>query len=550
MTKPLRFAALVRVSTEEQEKQGESLNTQRTDNERSVAQIGGEVVEWYGGQEHATPGWEHDEVNRLLRDAQRKKFDAIVVAYIDRWSRDNSESNKGIGIFREHGIRFFVGTTEFDLFNPEHCFMLQVTTAVGEFQAAHQNRKSILNKIERAKRGYAVAGNLPAGRTFDKKTGQWGVDAKFVAMVEEVARRYIAGESMAELAREFNVDHSSLHHTLTRRSGDTWVQKFHSKKLNIHHEEITEVPRLLPDATIRAILHRVQANKTYMHGPSKYQYLLSRMVVCNHCNRPMGCQFANGVRYYRHAPYFPNCLGGMVRADDLEEAVIRQLFECFGNPQAVQRAVDAATPDLDRVRDAQDRRTRIGTELDKLRAGRDRLLRLIVDGKLTETQAAKQLDELGDREAKLTEESDRLLEHLLRAPTAAEVAAVARQLSDWVDEVGNRHTNYRRVAIIREINRAYDAMTFDEKRTLAQMVFGGKRLDGNRMGVYVAKPPRQGRGHARPWDYTLHGHLICKDGYIPMSQKQLDAAFTFGVPPAQKELVGVLASSLEATSQS
>src|SRR4051794_22600888 len=53
----LRFAAFIRVSTEQQEKQGESLRTQRTQNEKDVGLLGGNSIAWYGGQEHGTPGY-------------------------------------------------------------------------------------------------------------------------------------------------------------------------------------------------------------------------------------------------------------------------------------------------------------------------------------------------------------------------------------------------------------------------------------------------------------------------------------------------------------
>ena len=112
----LRFAALVRVSTEQQEKTGESLRTQRAEVERCVREIGGRIVESYGGQEHATPGHEKKEVDRLIRDAAKGKFDAVIVAHADRWSRDNAKSMEGLQAFAAHRIRFFVGQTEYDLF--------------------------------------------------------------------------------------------------------------------------------------------------------------------------------------------------------------------------------------------------------------------------------------------------------------------------------------------------------------------------------------------------------------------------------------------------
>src|SRR5262249_25609229 len=153
----------------------------------------------------ATPGWEKQEVERLLRDAQRHKFDAVIVASADRWSRDNADSKRGLDILAKNDIRFFVGTTEFNLFLPEHKFFLGMSAEIGEFQANNQSRKSLLNKIERAKKGVPVTGQLPSGRTYDKKTGKWDINKEFKEKIEEAAQRYIAGESMAQLAIELGI---------------------------------------------------------------------------------------------------------------------------------------------------------------------------------------------------------------------------------------------------------------------------------------------------------------------------------------------------------
>src|SRR5215831_16189620 len=96
----LRFGPLIRVSTEQQEKQGESLRTQRANIARDAELLGGSITEWYGGQEHATPGWEKKELDRLIRDAGKGKWDAVIVAYADRWSRDNAKSKEGLAVFR------------------------------------------------------------------------------------------------------------------------------------------------------------------------------------------------------------------------------------------------------------------------------------------------------------------------------------------------------------------------------------------------------------------------------------------------------------------
>ena len=89
-TKQIRFAALIRVSTERQEKR-ESLRTQRSQIKTAVGLQEGKIVKWYGGQEHATEGWEKQEFDRLLADAQKtpRLFDAVMITDPDRYSRDN-----------------------------------------------------------------------------------------------------------------------------------------------------------------------------------------------------------------------------------------------------------------------------------------------------------------------------------------------------------------------------------------------------------------------------------------------------------------------------
>src|SRR5690349_8851512 len=97
----LRFAALIRVSTEKQEKHGESLRTQKSAVTQAVKSLGGKIVTWYGGQEHGVPGYEKKEVDRLLKDAKSKAspFNAVIVSHADRWSRDNEKSAEGLKVF-------------------------------------------------------------------------------------------------------------------------------------------------------------------------------------------------------------------------------------------------------------------------------------------------------------------------------------------------------------------------------------------------------------------------------------------------------------------
>jgi hypothetical protein len=74
--------------------------------------------------------------------------------------------------------------------------------------------------------------------------------------IEDVARRYLAGEPLPKLATQSRVNHSNLCKVLRERCGPLWVQRVRCRELGIDEEINTTVPELLPPETVRAIGRR------------------------------------------------------------------------------------------------------------------------------------------------------------------------------------------------------------------------------------------------------------------------------------------------------
>lgn len=108
----IRFAPLIRVSTEKQEDRGASLASQKRAIIKAVSLVDGGYIPdhcWvYSGQEHATPDYERQIFAQLMADASKDLFDAVIVFDPSRWSRDNKLSKEGLSILRKNGIRFFL----------------------------------------------------------------------------------------------------------------------------------------------------------------------------------------------------------------------------------------------------------------------------------------------------------------------------------------------------------------------------------------------------------------------------------------------------------
>jgi DNA invertase Pin-like site-specific DNA recombinase len=99
MGKKLKFAPIIRVSTEKQADKGESLKTQKSQIEKFVSIHDGIIPDYcwqYSGQEHATPNKERLKLNKLLKDSTKEIFDAVIVCDTSRWSRDNGKSKDGL----------------------------------------------------------------------------------------------------------------------------------------------------------------------------------------------------------------------------------------------------------------------------------------------------------------------------------------------------------------------------------------------------------------------------------------------------------------------
>ncbi len=312
--KQLRFAPIVRVSTEKQEKQGESLETQKKQIIRYVEQLGGVIPDscWrYSGQEHATAQFQFEraKLELLLNDASRGFFDAVIICNADRWSRDNRKSKEGLQILKDNGILFFIGSTEINLFVPEQALFLGMSTEINEFLAQQSALKSIMNKVEKAKKNIPVCGKLPSGRTYDKKSGKWGIDPEFKKKIEYAANQLIRGNTLLKISQTIGMNRANLRNILFDGSGDIWTQHFRADRFKINEAIETKVPRLLTQDVIEKVKLRVQNNRTVFHKQLKNKYILGRMIMCGHCGGALGGNTRterNNLQYYKHLPY-RNC---------------------------------------------------------------------------------------------------------------------------------------------------------------------------------------------------------------------------------------------------
>jgi len=494
----IKFAPLIRVSTEQQEQKGESLYTQKEQIENYVSQLGGVVPDicWsYSGQEHATPNQERVKLDKLLQDAGKDLFDAVIVCDVSRWSRDNKKSKEGLEVLRKNNIRFFVGGMEYNLFDPTTILLLGMSAEIGEFQARQQALKSIQNRIARAKKGLPTAGKLPYGRTYTAEHG-WGIDEDKKLIIEQAAKRYLEREQLPKIAESYSMNHSNLWKILTRRCGDRWEQKFENKKVNISETVTITIPRLLDQKTIDDIKLRATANKTYTHGQKIHDYLLARMIFHEKCGYTMfGYINSSGTKYYRRQ-YRNGCtLDKMLRADMIDDIVLLHLASTFGNREKMKKAINDATPSLEKLTSLEKEKAQLEKQILKADKERQNLISKVAKGLIEDSDIEIQITSIREREIASKDRIAVIDSIIAEIP---DPAVIKKQINNLANKVGLQLSKDEPDWILKK--------DFKWKRAFVEQAFAGKNAEGRRYGVYVE---HLGDNN---WKYYLRGafgeHLL------------------------------------------
>jgi site-specific DNA recombinase len=460
------------------------------------------------------------DFQKLMKDAGQDIFDAVVIFDVSRFGRDGMvilQSAKtlqdvfGVRVVDTKGGFDTVGST---ISNYVHAGM------------AEEEKRNFLRRTKNAKIRLARENNAPIGskRPFGrvwKQTGRrpsdgvWVLDPDKKVMIEDVARRYLNGEPLPKLATQYRVNHSNLCKILRERCGPTWVQRVRCHELGIDEEIEVTVPELLPPETVKAVQHRLVANRTYLHKPprSVHEYLLSGRVFCRGCGYCLiGQTNPRGQRYYRHPhqdrvrPCTARC--GWVPGNRLEVEVLSELFKLYGNPAAIARAVNAAVPDLDELTG---RRDRLVKELAKVEAQRSRVVDAIADGTITKAQAKARLDSIADQEAAIRAEMDQLAVRLGSVPDAEAVRCFVQTFgSKESPAIGVYDHSGREVAGGNSVSNwllLMERESGQDRRSLIESAFGAPLADGTPAGVYVSPPPAGIKYRPKKYRFTLRGRL-------------------------------------------
>jgi len=192
----MRVALYARVSTLNGQHPEMQLGELREYASRRGWNIVGEYVdEGISGSKESRP-----QLNRLMTDVHRRKFEIVLVWKIDRFGRSLKHLVNALADLDSYGVAFVSLRDNLDLSTPSGRLMFQIIGAMAEFERA------LIQERVRAGLKSARARGTRLGRP------RTSVDA------EQIARRRAAGASWREISQEMGIGTGTAVRALQQRS--------------------------------------------------------------------------------------------------------------------------------------------------------------------------------------------------------------------------------------------------------------------------------------------------------------------------------------------
>ncbi len=298
MPGPKAAAIYARIS---EDRAGEMLGIKRqlADCERHAELKGWPVVERYCDDDiSAYSRKPRPEYRRMLDDIISGRVDAVIVWHLDRLHRNPKELEEFFETCEKaHVTHLATVQGDVDLGTHDGKFHARIIGAVERKESDDKSRRATRKHLELAQSGRWAGGRRPYGYS-DQRL----VVPEEAAVIREVARRLVAGETLMSVAKDLN------RRNIATARGSKWTCQT-LKHIVIHprlagHRTLKE--RIVGPAVWEAIVtdQESQRLRTLLTDPARRtnrsarRYLLSSLLRCEVCGTKLGARPNHGRPAY------------------------------------------------------------------------------------------------------------------------------------------------------------------------------------------------------------------------------------------------------------
>jgi len=231
-----KVAIYIRVSTEEQAREGFSLSAQESALKDYVGMIGYDIYKVYRDEGISAKDMKHrPALQQLLKDAERKMFRAICVYKLDRFSRSLKDLILTIELLKNLNIDFISLQDKIETASASGKLMFHIISSFAEFERDIISERTKFGMSEKAKEGGIVT---KAAYGYKNLDGKIILDPDKKDRLVKIFETYLnTTTSLGKLAKSYDLTAKGLISILRNRIyiGEL---RFNKKYTKAQHEQL------------------------------------------------------------------------------------------------------------------------------------------------------------------------------------------------------------------------------------------------------------------------------------------------------------------------
>ncbi|MCM3112809.1 recombinase family protein [Lederbergia lenta] len=358
-----KVALYVRVSTEEQAAEGYSITAQLQTLRQYAILYNWEIVEEYideGISGKSIKG--RPEMQRLVADTEKDKFNAVLVWKISRLSRNMLDTLTLLDKFEDYGIKFISYSENFDTGSPIGRLVVQLMASIAEMERNTLSENVKLGMKQRALEGSWNGGIVFGYDSIEKELVINEEEAKVVQLIFEL---YLSGKGLKAITNHLNKRgyrtkrnrYFSINGVAQILDNPIYVGKISWLKVenwDTKRRKGKNPNPILAEGKHKAIIaedlwHLVQArrkSKSFKQRQSNEPFLLSSLLRCPDCGQGMVPSITTYTRkdgtkrkhrYYVCSDFHNKgssaCRSNGIKAYDAEDLVIGRIKDFLANKE-------------------------------------------------------------------------------------------------------------------------------------------------------------------------------------------------------------------------
>lgn len=420
----MRVALYIRVSTEDQAREGYSIQAQRNKLEAYCVSQGWDIVGLYVDDGYSAKDLERPEMKRMLKHIEQGLIDCVLVYRLDRLTRSVLDLYKLLEIFERHNCKFKSATEVYDTTTAMGRMFITIVAAMAQWERENLAERVRMGMQEKARQGKWAVSTAPFGYDIDRATDTLVINQQEAVTVRKIYDMYLSGTGMNKIALSLN------NQGILTKSGAAWTSnkvkyiltnpiyigtmRYNYRVNNDNYFEVEgAVPAIIPEETFEKAQQIAGKRRTVHPRSATSEFLFSGVAKCARCGAPLAGKYGfsrRGEKIHRPRSYY--CTKqkiGLCDQPNMSERFIEQKFLQFlKDIEFNERLLANIESDNDDEKQVQERQEWIQNELKLIEKRRVKWQYAWANDTISDDDFRQRMKEENEKEETLKKELEQL----------------------------------------------------------------------------------------------------------------------------------------------